>query len=198
MREPAPRTIYLKDYRPPAFLISTIDLDVEIREDHALVRAVLQVSRNPKSADAGAPLALDGDEIELMSVALDGRALAPGEYVLAQESLIIAKVPERFTLETLSRIRPQKNTRLEGLYASNNGFFTQCEAEGFRRITWFIDRPDVMARYTNTIHAERERYPVLLSNGNLLAAGEEAGARPGWRSSSSRANSTSAASPCAA
>ena len=177
MREPAPRTIYLKDYRPPAFLISTIDLDVEIREDHALVRAVLQVSRNPKSADAGAPLALDGDEIELMSVALDGRTLAPGEYVLARESLTIAKVPERFTLETLSRIRPQKNTRLEGLYASNNGFFTQCEAEGFRRITWFIDRPDVMARYTNTIHAERERYPVLLSNGNLVAAGEEAGAR---------------------
>jgi aminopeptidase N len=177
MREPAPKTVYLKDYAPPAFLISTIDLDVDIRDDHALVRATLEVARNPKAADAGAPLALDGEEIELVSVALDGRTLAPGEYELGEESLCIAKVPGRFTLETVSRIRPQKNTRLEGLYASTNGFFTQCEAQGFRRITWFIDRPDVMARYTNTIHAERERYPVLLSNGNLVAAGAEAGGR---------------------
>ena len=177
MREPAPKTIYLKDYTPPPYLVSTIDLDVDIRADHALVRAVLELHRNPKSADAGAPLVLDGDEIELVSVALDGRALAAGQYALTPESLTIADVPERFSLETVSRIRPQENTRLEGLYASNNGFFTQCEAEGFRRITWFTDRPDVMARYTNTIHAERARYPVLLSNGNLIAAGEEAGGR---------------------
>ncbi len=177
MREPAPKTIYLKDYTPPAFLILSIDLDVDIREDHALVRASLQIARNPKAADAHAPLVLDGDEIELVSVALDGGALASGDYVVSEESLSIPAVPERFTLETVSRIRPQQNTRLEGLYASSNGFFTQCEAEGFRRITWFIDRPDVMARYTTTIHAERERYPVLLSNGNLVAAGEEAGGR---------------------
>ena len=177
MREPAAKTIFLKDYTPPAFLISTIALDVDIREDHALVRATLALARNPKAADAGAPLLLDGEEIELVSVALDGRTLAPGEYVLGEESLGIAGVPERFTLETVSRIRPQQNTRLEGLYASSNGFFTQCEAQGFRRITWFIDRPDVMARYTNTIHAERERYPVLLSNGNLVASGAEAGGR---------------------
>jgi aminopeptidase N len=177
MREPAPKTIYLKDYTPPAFLISAIDLDVELRDDHALVRATLALARNPKSADATAPLALDGEEIELESVALDGRTLAPGEYVLAEESLCIDKVPARFTLETVSRIRPQKNTRLEGLYSTGSGFVTQCEAEGFRRITWFIDRPDVMARYTTTIHAERERYPVLLSNGNLVAQGEDAGGR---------------------
>ena len=177
MREPAPKTIYLKDYTPPAFLISSIDLDVDIREDHAQVRALLEIRRNPQSADASAPLLLDGDEIELLSVALDGRALAPEEYALTPESLAIVNVPERFRLETVSRIRPQKNTRLEGLYASSNGFFTQCEAEGFRRITWFIDRPDVMARYTTTIHAGRESYPVLLSNGNLTAAGAEAGAR---------------------
>src|ERR1019366_3275524 len=100
-----------------------------------------------------------------------------GEYALGEETLSIAEAPERFTLETVSRICPQKNTRLEGLYASANGFFTQCEAEGFRRITWFIDRPDVMARYTNTIHADRDRYPVLLSNANLIAEGEEAGGR---------------------
>jgi aminopeptidase N len=177
MREPAPRTIYLKDYAPPAFLISTIDLDVDIREDHALVRATLALARNPKSADAHAPLVLDGEEIDLVSVALDGWVLAPGKYRLGEESLCIDKVPERFMLETVSRIRPRKNTRLEGLYASTNGFFTQCEAQGFRRITWFIDRPDVMARYTNTIHADRDRYPVLLSNGNLIAEGKEVGGR---------------------
>ncbi len=177
MREPAPKTIYLKDYTPPPFLISSIDLDVDIRDDHALVRATLEIARNPKAADAGAPLVLDGEEIELVSVALDVRALAPGEYQLGEESLAIATVPRRFTLETVSRIRPQQNKALEGLYASSTGFFTQCEAQGFRRITWFIDRPDVMARYTNTIHAERARYPVLLSNGNLVAAGEETGGR---------------------
>ena len=177
MREPAPKTIYLKDYTPPPFLISTIDLDVDIREDHALVRATLALERNPKSADPLAPLVLDGEDIELVSVALDGRRLAPGDYALAAESLTVAQVPERFTLETVSRICPQNNTRLEGLYATGCGFVTQCEAQGFRRITWFLDRPDVMARYTNTIHAERERYPVLLSNGNLTAAGEEAGGR---------------------
>jgi len=177
MREPAPKTIYLKDYTPPAFLISNIDLDVDIREDHTLVRATLALARNPQAADQRAPLVLDGDEIELVSVALDGRTLAPAEYLLGKESLCIAEAPERFMLETVSRICPQKNTRLEGLYASSNGYFTQCEAEGFRRITWFIDRPDVMARYTNTIHAERGHFPVLLSNGNLVASGEEAGDR---------------------
>jgi aminopeptidase N len=177
MREATPKTIYLKDYRPPAYLIPAIDLEVDIREDHALVRARLQVARNPQCPDAAAPLELDGAEIELLSAALDGRALAPHEYALDAERLCIAAVPERFTLETVSRICPQQNTRLEGLYASSNGFFTQCEAQGFRRITWFIDRPDVMARYTTTIRAERERYPVLLSNGNLAAAGEEAGGR---------------------
>ena len=177
MREPTPKTIYLKDYAPPPFLISSIDLDVDIRDEHTLVRATLALARNPKSAATQAPLMLDGDELELVSVALDGRTLTPADYALTAESLCISAVPERFKLETVSRIRPQKNTRLEGLYASSNGYFTQCEAEGFRRITWFIDRPDVMARYTNTIHAERERYPVLLSNGNLVAAGAEAGGR---------------------
>jgi len=177
MREPPPKTIYLKDYTPPPFLISTIALDVDIRDDHARVRATLALARNPKSTDALAPLVLDGEDLEFESVALDGRTLAPGEYALGAESLTIATVPERFTLETVSRIRPQNNTRLEGLYASGSGFVTQCEAQGFRRITWFIDRPDVMARYTTTIHAERARYPVLLSNGNLVAAGEEADGR---------------------
>jgi aminopeptidase N len=163
MREPQPKTIYLKDYTPPPFRVDTVELDVDIREDHALVRARLVI----RGSSAGT-LVLDGDELELVSVSLDGKT---PRYEVSPERLTVYDVPERFTLETVTRIVPQKNTRLEGLYATKNGFVTQCEAEGFRRITWFIDRPDVMARYTTTVRAG---YPVLLSNGNLVASG------PGW------------------
>src|SRR3954447_12905227 len=169
MREPQPRTIYLKDYSPPAFKVDTVELDVEIRKDDAIVSAKLAIRRN-----APGPLILDGDEVELVSLKLDGRDV---RYELTPERLTIPDAPDRFTLETVSRIVPQKNTKLEGLYATKNGFVTQCEAEGFRRITWFIDRPDVMARYTTTIHADKKRYPVLLSNGNLAGSGDEANGR---------------------
>jgi len=163
MREPQARTIYLKDYTPPAFKVDTVELDVDIREDHAIVGAKLAIRRT-----AAGPLVLDGDEVELVSLKLEGRDV---KYDLTPERLTIHDVPDRFTLETVSRIVPQKNTKLEGLYATKNGFVTQCEAEGFRRITWFIDRPDVMAKYTTTVRA---KYPVLLSNGNLVDSG------PGW------------------
>ncbi|HTP95379.1 MAG TPA: aminopeptidase N [Burkholderiales bacterium] len=173
MAETAHRTIHFEDYAPPAFLIETADLDFDLYEEHALVTARLDVTRNPKApADAEAPLALDGDELELVSVSIDGRTLSAGDYVLDAEHLTIARVPGRFRLETVCRIDPRGNTKLMGLYGSKDGFFTQCEAEGFRRITYFIDRPDVMARYSTTIRAERERYPVLLSNGNLVAQGD--------------------------
>ncbi len=177
MRDPAPQTIFLNDYTPPPFLVSTVDMEVELFEDHAQVRSRLAVARNPKTADPRAPLVLDGDALELVSVALDGRVLAPPEYAIDAARLTIASVPQHFTLETVSRIHPRQNTTLSGLYASKDGFFTQCEAEGFRRITWFPDRPDVMATYTVTIHAEREKYPVLLSNGNLVAEGDDGGGR---------------------
>src|SRR5687767_2570080 len=163
MKEAQPRAIHLKDYAPPAFRVETIDLDVEIREDHALVTAKLEVRRN-----TAGPLVLDGDELELVSVTLNGSAV---RHEVTPEKLTIPDVPDAFTLETVSRIVPQKNTKLEGLYATKHGFVTQCEAQGFRRITWFIDRPDVMAVYTTTVRAD---YPVLLSNGNLVASG------PGW------------------
>ena len=163
MKEAQPRAIHLKDYAPPAFRVETIDLDVDIREDHALVAAKLEVRRN-----TAGPLVLDGDELELVSVTLNG---SPVRHEVTPEKLTIPDVPDAFTLETVSRIVPQKNTKLEGLYATKHGFVTQCEAEGFRRITWFIDRPDVMAIYTTTVRAA---YPVLLSNGNLVASG------PGW------------------
>jgi len=169
MREPQPKTIYLKDYTPPPFRVETVELDVDIQNDHALVRAKLAIKRL-----APGNLLLDGDEVELVSVKVNG---ASARHELTKERLTVYDVPDRFTLETMSRIVPQKNTKLEGLYATKNGFVTQCEAEGFRRITWFIDRPDVMATYTTTVHADKKRYPVLLSNGNLAGSGEEANGR---------------------
>ena len=172
-----PKTIFLKDYTPPAFLVSSVDLDVDLRDDHAIVKAKLALARNPKAADPRAPLVLDADELELVSVALEGRVLRSGDYVLSAERLEIHGVPERFTLESVVRIRPKQNTKLMGLYASKDGYFTQCEAEGFRRITFFPDRPDVMSRYTNTIHADKAAFPFLLSNGNQIAAGDEPGGR---------------------
>ena len=169
MREPQPKTIYLKDYTPPAFRVTTVDLDVDIRDEHAIVRSRLAIRR----ASGNAPLVLDGEELALLTVTLDDR---PARFEASPERLTVYDVPDQFTLETVSRIVPQKNTKLEGLYATKTGFVTQCEAEGFRRITWFLDRPDVMARYTTTIHADAKRYPVLLSNGNRVgSAGEPNG-----------------------
>jgi aminopeptidase N len=173
MREPQPKAIYLKDYAPSPFVIDTVELDVDIRDDHAITKARLSVRRNPAHAGEAPALVLNGDELELVSVSLDGKALQPSRYKTTAELLEIGDVPERFTLETASRIVPQQNTKLEGLYATRHGFVTQCEAEGFRRITWYLDRPDVMARFTTTIHADKARYPVLLSNGNLMDSGDE-------------------------
>jgi aminopeptidase N len=177
MREPTPKTIHLKDYTPPSFLIEHVALDVDVREADALVRAALEVRRNPKASDPRAPLALDGDELELVSVSLDGTPLDAARHTLAPERLTVAGVPDAFTLETVSRIVPQKNTRLEGLYAAKSGFVTQCEAEGFRRITWYVDRPDNLARFTTTVRADKNKYPVLLSNGNRTAGGDLPGGR---------------------
>ena len=165
MREPQTKAIHLKDYAPPAFRVDTVELDVDIREDHALVTAKLAIKRSGEG-----PLVLDGDELELVSVSVNGAAV---RHDVTPEALTVHDVPDAFTLETVTRIVPQQNTKLEGLYATKNGFVTQCEAQGFRRITWFTDRPDVMARYTTTVRAGRAKYPVLLSNGNLVASGVE-------------------------
>ena len=176
MSNPTPQTTYLKDYHPPAFLIETVALDIDIHSDATVVRAVLAMSRRPSGAQ-DAPLKLHGDGLTLESVAIDGRLLTPSEYQLDHEYLTISALPAHFTLTTVVRIYPEQNTQLMGLYASQDGYFTQCEAEGFRRITYFIDRPDVMARYTTVIHAERARFPLLLSNGNLDGSGDEAHGR---------------------
>jgi aminopeptidase N len=176
MLNPALATVYLKDYAPPPFLISTVELDVDIQDEFVRVTATLAIRRNPRSSDIKGPLVLDADELGLESVALDGVPLPESAYAADAKGLTIATVPDQLTLRTVCRIFPTQNTKLMGLYASENGYFTQCEAEGFRRITYFIDRPDVMARYTVTIHADKANYPVLLSNGNLVASGDESGA----------------------
>ncbi len=171
MNKTKPREIHLKDYAPPAFLVDKVNLHVSLGEESTIVRSVLKMRRNPMVADPQ-PLVLDGEHLTLGGVMLDLRVLSPKDYVLSDESLTIADVPDAFQLDVLTQIKPQENTALEGLYKSGGMFCTQCEAQGFRRITYFLDRPDVMASYTVTIEAEREHYPVLLSNGDLIEMGQ--------------------------
>jgi aminopeptidase N len=174
MRDAKPGTIFLKDYQPPAYYISRTELDFELHEDHTLVKSRLHLWRNPEAAD-NAPLVLHGQELELLEVLLDGEPLGSDDYKLGAESLEVSEVPEQFTLACVTRIKPQENTSLEGLYKSRIMFCTQCEAEGFRKITYYLDRPDVMSVFTVTIDADESRYPVLLSNGNLEEQKSDAG-----------------------
>ena len=179
---PAPMTeqpgeTRLADYRPPAFLIDSVDLIFDLGPDATNVRASLACRRNPAHGDAGAPLRLDGEDLTLNAVALDGEPLGPDSYRLTGSGLEIDAVPDDFVLDTEVTIAPARNTELSGLYVSGGDFFTQCEAEGFRRITFFADRPDVMARYTATIIADATRCPVLLSNGNPVDRGTLDGGR---------------------
>ena len=171
------QTIYLKDYTPPAFLIDTVTLDVDFKPGDTRVTACIALRRNAAFVDPAAPLVLDGEELETLRVAIDGRDLLPTEMTFSPGQLSLTNVPDAFELRTVVRIHPDANTRLSGLYRSVDGYFTQCEAQGFRRITWFLDRPDVMARYRVTLHADRTTLPVLLSNGNPVGQGDESGGR---------------------
>ena len=171
-------TVYLEDYTPPPFLIPKIDLDIDlIAEDDARVAAKLVVNRNRNAPESGTALILDVDEIEVESVSLDDVRLGPDRYTLDERTLIVPSVPDTFTLRTVGRINPKRNTKLMGIFMSSTGFFSLCEAEGFRRITPFVDRPDVMAKYSVTLHADKVRYPVLLANGNLMEQRDEANGR---------------------
>ena len=171
MRTETPKTIYRKDYRPPVFLVDTVEMGFDLDPAATTVATRLHLVRNTPGA-----LVLDGEALELLFVAVDGRRLSAKEYVLDQvlekQTLTIARLPDVCTLDIAVRLAPQTNTSLMGLYVSNGGFFTQCEAEGFRKITFFPDRPDVMARYTVMLRADSAHYPVLLSNGNLIASGK--------------------------
>jgi aminopeptidase N len=176
MRDATPGTIFLEDYQPPAYFISRTELEFVLHEDHALVMAKLHLWRNPQSPE-GTELVLHGQELELLEIALDGEILPADAYLVAAESLTVASVPAQFTLQCTTRIRPQENTSLEGLYKSRTMFCTQCEAEGFRKITYYLDRPDVMSVFTVSIDADPVRYPVLLSNGNLVESTTQPGGR---------------------
>ncbi len=166
-----PETRYRQDYQPPAFLIDQVDLTFDVEEENTMVSSRLAIRRNPASGQDSGSLVLDGRELELLSLSLDGQPLSAADYRVDEESLTIASVPDAFELQIVTRINPRANTALEGLYLSSGNFCTQCEAEGFRKITYYLDRPDVLARFRTTIRANRRRCPVLLSNGNLVDSG---------------------------
>jgi len=163
-----PKTTYLKDYRPADFIIESVHLNVDLHEDETCVKSILAMHRNPEVDSVDAPLVLNGEAMVLKSVSIDGKKLSPDEYKVDENSLTINHVPNQFKLETEVMIKPQENTTLSGLYKSRNNFCTQCESHGFRRITYYLDRPDVMSRFTTTITADKTQYPMLLSNGNLI------------------------------
>ena len=168
MKESNPRTIYLKDYQSPDYRTLDTELTFDIADGTTEVTSRLNVQRMPGAA-ADAALVLDGRDVELVSVAVDGQPLGSNQYRVDEESLTLFDLPAEARVEVVTRIHPEDNTALEGLYKSGGMYCTQCEAEGFRRMTYYQDRPDVLARFTTTIIADGNRYPVLLSNGNLVA-----------------------------
>lgn len=170
------RTIYLKDYSSPDFFIEHTRLKFELFNSYALVRAELRICRNENTPSDKA-LRLNGVDLELLSIAIDGEDLAPQDYLLSDNLLTLTSVPDNFVLSTVVRTQPQNNTSLEGLYRSRTMFCTQCEAEGFRKITYYLDRPDVMSEFVTTVEADKSSYPVLLSNGNCIAREELAEGR---------------------
>ena len=174
--ESAVGTVYLGNYTPPPYLIENVHLNVDIHPSVTIITATLKCQRSPLEKGVP-PLVLDGEDLETLSISLDGRLLPVDAYRLEEDQLIVDCVPERFILETKVRIRPDDNTQLSGFYRSRDGHFTQCEPQGFRRITWFIDRPDVMACYTVTLHADKDSFPFLLANGNPIANGDESDGR---------------------
>ncbi|MDY7025754.1 MAG: aminopeptidase N, partial [Pseudomonadota bacterium] len=161
-----PATIYRKDYQPPHFLITETFLDVDIRLARTRVKSRLTMSRHGEHHE---PLILNGQSLQLISVQLDGVDLTPEQYEATDETLSITGLPAKFELAIEVEIQPKDNLSLEGLYCSNGMYCTQCEAEGFRRITYYLDRPDVLSVFTTRIEADSDQYPVLLSNGNQLA-----------------------------
>ncbi len=173
MRDPAPQTIYLNDYKVSAFLIGKTDLVFNLGEDSTEVTASLTITRNPESAQQDAPLVLHGSEgLDLQSVHIDGQLLSADGYSRDTDSLTISGLPDGCVLTTKVLIKPQLNTTMMGLYRSRTMYCTQCEAEGFRDITYYLDRPDVMSEFTTKVIADKATYPVLLSNGNPIERGD--------------------------
>ena len=171
-QELKPKTTYLKDYTAPDFFVELLELTFELGEEKTIVHSRLKCHRNFKQGTDPRPLVLQGDSLKLVSLSKNGNALEENRYQATPNELRIHEVPDKFSLDIVTEIYPQKNTALMGLYRSGNMFCTQCEPEGFRRITYYLDRPDVMAPFTTTIIADKTKYPVLLSNGNKIGEGE--------------------------
>lgn len=165
----SPQTIYLNDYMPPSYVVNAIDLQFELDEEKTLVTAKSTIKRNSLNQNAAEPLTLTGENLQLISIKLNEQVLSSDRYQIINDHLTISDVPAEFILEIVTLINPKANTELSGLYYTDGMFCTQCEAEGFRRITYYLDRPDVLAYFTTTIIADKTRFPVLLSNGNLVA-----------------------------
>lgn len=173
MKESQPAAIYLKDYKVPPYLIDKTELTFDLDESVTIVTSRLHMRRNPAGGKSTEPLILDGGpDVKLIALAMDDYQLPPEEYRLINDKLIITATADEFVLTCETLIEPQNNTRLEGLYRSSSMFCTQCEAEGFRHITYYLDRPDVMSVFSTTIIADGQRYPVLLSNGNEIERGQ--------------------------
>ncbi|MDA3971211.1 MAG: aminopeptidase N [Desulfobulbaceae bacterium] len=170
-----PATIYLKDYQPPPFAIDGVDLHIDLHNQETLVTARLSM-RRCAGTDLAAPLELDGEALILVDILLDDEVLDEHRYEVHRDGLRIFNLPDQFVLSCTTRLFPEKNTSLDGLYRSHGNYCTQCEAQGFRKITYYLDRPDVMALFSTTIEADMT-LPVLLSNGNLTDKGELAGGR---------------------
>ena len=176
MRTDTPPVVRLEDYRPSDFLVDRVDLDIRLHATQTRVSAALALRPNP-AGRPDAPLVLDGDELNILTASLDGRPLDGGAYAASPQSLTVLHPPRRpFTLAIETAIDPTANTKLMGLFRSGGTYCTQCEPEGFRRITYFLDRPDVLAVYRTRIEADRDEAPVLLGNGNLVEAGVVEGA----------------------
>ncbi|WP_135080290.1 aminopeptidase N [Terasakiella sp. SH-1] len=169
MKTDQPKTIRLEDYAAPDYLVENVELVFDLEAESTRVLCATTYYANN---EVGAALVLDGEDLTLLNIALDGRTLEDGDYEIADNQMIIPNVPERFELVVETEIDPKGNTQLSGLYQSSGNYCTQCEAQGFRRITYFQDRPDVMAPYTVTIVADKETCPVMLSNGNLISETE--------------------------
>ncbi len=175
MNDESRSTKFLEDYAPPDYLIKQVSLDVRLAPKDARIASTLSIEPNADTA-AGTPLVLDGEALTLERVAVNGQDLEPGRYTLAPGKLTIANPPMgAFTLDIVTRCDPEANTELQGLYLSSGVYCTQCEPEGFRRITYFLDRPDVLSVYSVRLEADARECPVLLANGNPLERGTLAG-----------------------
>lgn len=167
-----PQTVYLKDYQAPNYFIEEVELDFDLHEGYAIVKSELRIRHNRHSTNKSRDLILYGEELTLLEISINGTKLSPEDYILTPQNLILHNAPEAFELQTTVKIYPEKNTALSGLYRVQDTYCTQCEAQGFRRITYFLDQPDILSQYSTKITANAKKFPYLLSNGNLVDKGK--------------------------